>query len=720
MARAIRPVIIFLLTAVWTVAALADVKTFKELAMRQGSVGSYKALVIGIDTYVDPGIEGSAVAVKGARHVADALKSRAGFDVKLLINEEASRVAVMRELRGLSRGMGINDSVVIYYSGSSQMDRAARKAWWLPSDARADDIANWISDGEIQELVNTMKARDVLIFSDAALGDTMFGATHRLSSRRDGDYYVDLFNKRSRWAMISGNICPIAAEGGISLFAQGVASALSSKGPCLTTMEMFSGMKKALRKAGALSPRCRSLRNTGDQGGEFVFLLSDAPAPAVVKKPPRAKPIAAPVAVVKLVPLKHKPKPKRMAADGRLKVSSNIKGADLYINGKKQGTTPVGDIALKVGTHKISLNKEGYLAWNSTVEIERGKERRLSATLKMEPPKKGKLYVKVKPKSAVVRLDGVSFKSGGTVSAGAHTVKVSAPLFESGKAKVVVSSGKDAWVEVFLTPRASFTGEWGHYVYIKPGTFTMGSPSTEARRKEDESSHSVTLTRGFFMQDKEVTVAQWQAFTDDSGYKSEAETAGGAFAMEDYVWTQSREYFWKNPGFAQDGDYPVTGITCADTRAFVKWLNGQGGHTYRLPTEAEWEYAARAGDSAVFSTGACLGSSDANVDANASWGDCPAGAASSGTVSVGTFTPNAWGLYDMHGNVAEWCGDWYGRYPRASVKNPKGPASGTNRVARGGGWATYAYNARSAKREAVNPTRACSEVGMRLVIEVPQ
>lgn len=713
MARAIRSVTIFLLAAVWAVGALADVGSFEELDRRQGGVGSYKALVVGIDTYADPGIQGSAVAVKGARHVAEALKERAGFDVTLLINGEASRAALLRELRGLARGMGINDSVVIYFSGSSQADRGARTAWWFPSDARQDDPATWISGGQIQEAVNTMKARDVLILSDAVLGDNLFGATHRLTKPRTDEEYVDLFNKRSRWAMTSGNTRPVPKGEKISVFAQGVATALSSKDRCISTMEMFTAMKKELRQAGATPPRCRSLRNTGDQGGEFVFLLSGATKPAVAKAPP-AK--AAPVAAVKLAP----PKPKARPVSGHLNVASNIKGADLFINGKKQGKTPVDGIALKAGIHKISLTKEGYLAWNGTVEIERGKARQLTATLKKEPPKKGKLFVTVKPKTAAVRLDGVSFKSGGAVRAGTHTVTVSSPLFQPGEVRVVVSPGKDAWVEVFLTPLPSFTGEWGHFIYLKPGSFRMGSPATEARRKDDEFPHAVTLTRGFFMQDREVTLAQWQAFATASGYKSEAETAGGAYALEDYVWTQSREYSWKNPGFVQDGNHPVTGITHADARAFVLWLNEQGAYTYRLPTEAEWEYAARAGGSAAFSTGDCLGSADANVDANASWGDCPAGDASGGTVPTGSFAPNAWGLYDMHGNVAEWCRDWYGRYPRISAKDPVGPASGTNRVIRGGGWATYAYNARSAKREATDPSRACSEVGMRLVIEVPR
>jgi len=719
MARAMKPAIIFLLLAAWTVAASADVGTFDELDRRNGAVGSYKALVIGIDAYADPGIEASSVAVKGARHVADALRDRAGFDVKLLVDGEASRAAVLRELRGLARGMGINDSVVVYYSGSSTIDNAARQAWWLPSDAVPGDDSTWIADREIQEAVNTMKARDVLILSDAALGDTVFGATHRLAAQRDGSYYVDLFNKRSRWAMISGNTRPVPQGKGMSVFAEGVAKALSSKNRCLSTMEMYSSMKKDLRKAGDKPPRCRSLRNTGDQGGEFVFLLSESSKPAVVKAPPvKAKPtpVPAPVPVVKLSPPKSKPQP----ANGSLQLSSNIKGAELFINGKKQGQTPVSDIVLKAGTHKIRLNKAGYLAWNGTVEIEKGKKRRLTATLKKEPPKKGKLFVTVKPESAVMSLNGEAFKSGLSVDAGTYTVKVTAALYESREVKAQVSPGKDAWVEVFLTPLPTFKGEWGQYVYIKPGSFRMGSPSSEVRRKDDEPPHAVTLTQGYFIQDREVTVAQWERFVSASGYKSEAETAGGAYAMEDYMWRQSREYSWKNPGFAQDENHPVTGITYNDALAFVAWLNGQGQVTYRLPSEAEWEFAARAGETTAFSTGACLGSADANVDANASWGGCPSGSASSGTVAVGAYKPNAWGLYDMHGNVAEWCLDWYGRYPRASAKNPVGPTSGTMRVVRGGGWATYAYNARSAYREATDPARASSELGMRLVIDVPK
>ena len=714
MARAMRISVIFLVLAVWAVVASADVGTFEELDRRHGAVGSYKALVIGIEAYADAGIAGSSVAVSGARRVADALKKEAGFDVKLLVNAEASRAAVLRELRGLARGMGVNDSVVVYYSGSSQVDTAARRAWWLPSDAMLGDKSSWISGREIQAVVNTMKARDVILLSDAALGDNLFGATHRLPSNRDGAYYVDLFNKRSRWAMVSGNTLPVPDGKGVSLFASGIARALATDRRCLSTMEMYSSMKKGLRKAGEMLPRCRSLRNTGDQGGEFVFLLTEVKPNPVAKVP--VKPVVVPV--VKLDP--PKPKPRPQATSGHLDVTSNIRGAELFVNGKKKGQTPMQGIVLKAGTHKIRLNKDGYLAWNGSVKVERGKGQRLVATLKKAPSPKGKLFVSVKPAKAVVRLGGSVIQSGVALDPGTYTLKVSSPLHTPRVVKALVTAGKDAWVEVILKPVPDFKGDWGRFVLIKPGSFRMGSPSTEARRKDDESSHAVTLSRGFFMQSREVTVSQWEQFVAATGYKNEAETAGGAFAMEDYVWRQSREYSWQNPGFSQGKNHPVTGVTYRDVLAFLKWVNGSSPYTYRLPTESEWEYAARAGQGDAFFTGPCLESSQANVDANIRWGDCPVGSASSGTVAVGSFPPNAWGLFDMHGNVGEWCQDWYGRYPAASAKNPTGPDSGTNRVARGGGWATYAYNSRSAHREAMDPTRASSDVGFRLVINVPR
>ena len=165
------------------------------------------------------------------------------------------------------------------------------------------------------------------------------------------------------------------------------------------------------------------------------------------------------------------------------------------------------------------------------------------------------------------------------------------------------------------------------FVYIKPGSFLMGSPSDETGRSADETQHRVTLTKGFYMQTTEVTQGQWQT------------------VME------------KKPAYFQDcGDLcPVESVSWDDVQKFIDILNQRPGtHRYRLPTEAEWEYAARAG-----TTGSFAGSSVDNV----AWHRDNSG---DRTHPVGMKAPNAWNLYDMHGNVSEWVQDWYEEYPAGS------------------------------------------------------
>lgn len=723
MTKAVKSILLFLVLAAWGGAAVAQVTELDKLNRRYGAVGSYRALVVGIDVYSDAGIQSSGAAVAGARDVASALAAKAGCEVRTLFGAAATKEAILRELRVLSRAMGVGDNVVLFFSGTSKRGDTRNEGWWLPSDAALGDPETWISSELLCETINTMKVKDVLVFSDAYLADGVFGASHRLPAQRDDSYYLTLFNKRSRWGVTSGNLMPKPYKGGGSLFARTVAKGLGEASSCLTTMEMMGPHVKALRSEADLAPRCRSLRNTGDQGGEFVFLLENevkkakvAAAPKKVVPKPAPKPAPAPVPKVTL----EAPKPKPIPKKGTLHVAANVRGARVLVDGRLVGETPVKGITLGVGKHKVRIRKDGYLAWAENVTISGGKKRRITASLKKEPPKTGKVFLTLKPAKAKVLLDGKPFKSGSTVKVGSHTLKVSSTLYASKTLPVEVSSGGEARVEVYLQPVKVYKGDWGRYVYVAPGDYRMGSPSSEPRRKADEEPHPVSLKRGFYIQDREVTVSQWQRFVASTGYKTEAESKGGAYALEDFLWNKSGEYTWKNPGFTQGGDHPVTCITYADALAFIDWLNGLGSFRYRLPTEAEWEFAARAGSGDAFSTGSCISSEHANINGNVSWGGCPPSSAPEGTVPVGRFAPNPWGLYDMHGNVAEWCRDWYAPYPTGSTADPLGPSSGNLRVVRGGGWATYAYNARSAHRGGKAPDAAYSEVGMRLVMELPQ
>ena len=254
------------------------------------------------------------------------------------------------------------------------------------------------------------------------------------------------------------------------------------------------------------------------------------------------------------------------------------------------------------------------------------------------------------------------------------------------------------------------------FVYIPPGEFMMGSPVDEkGRNKDEETPHKVTLTRGFYMQTTEVTVGQWRAFSQATGYRSDAETKGGAKTMKDNEWQVREGRYWDSPGFEQADDYPVTCISWKDAQAFAEWLSTKEGKPYRLPFEAEWEYACRAGTTSRFGWGNKTDCSKANF--GNSWTNECKRKESIRTVKVAGYSPNAWGLYDMVGNVWEWCQDWYGKYPDGHVTDPQGASSGERRVVRGGSWWSYSRYCRSAARGWCGPEDRWFTLGFRLVRE---
>lgn len=163
-------------------------------------------------------------------------------------------------------------------------------------------------------------------------------------------------------------------------------------------------------------------------------------------------------------------------------------------------------------------------------------------------------------------------------------------------------------------------------------------------------------------------------------------------------------------------DCPVGMVSWNDVQGFITELNKRGEGTYRLPTEAEWEYAARAGTTTPFNTGNCLFTDQANYAGNFPLAGCPSGVYRGKTVAVASFAPNAWGLYDMHGNVWEWVQDWCGNYPISAVTDPTGPSTGSDRVRRGGGYTGLARICRSAFRISSSPGSRGSGIGFRLVL----
>ena len=293
-------------------------------------------------------------------------------------------------------------------------------------------------------------------------------------------------------------------------------------------------------------------------------------------------------------------------------------------------------------------------------------------------------------------------------------------------------------------------------VRVPAGEFMMGhaeSPEAWARdfpayppdrfaKLFDESPvHKVRITRPFYLGQHEVTVGQFRRFLQLSGHVPESVQDGtGGYGYNpaydpattprgDAFEGRDPRYSWTNPGFAQTDEHPVLNVTWNDAVAMAAWLSRTEGRRYRLPTEAEWEYACRAGSRTRYPNGndpqrLTEIANTFDTDSAVNWSRWSGFAlrGSDGfafTAPVGRFAPNAWGLHDMLGNAWEWVADWHADdyYAQSPVDDPQGPATGDVRVRRGGSWHTWSLYARCGYRNWNAPSTRYTLVGMRLLLE---
>ena len=224
--------------------------------------------------------------------------------------------------------------------------------------------------------------------------------------------------------------------------------------------------------------------------------------------------------------------------------------------------------------------------------------------------------------------------------------------------------------------------------WIKPGRFLMGSPESEKGRDNDERQHEVVLSSGFWLADTTVTQALWKAVMGD------------------------------NPSDFKGMERPVENITWEDVQRFIETLNKTNDdHRFRLPTEAEWEYACRAGTLTPFSFGENISTEQANYNGNYPYAGSEEGMYREETLDVKALPCNDWGLYQMHGNVWEMCSDWFGEYSGEAQIDPQGTPAGEARVIRGGSWIARARRVRSAYRGNWKPDECGGITGFRLVFD---
>jgi len=664
--------------------------------------GESYALVIGINDYTEgwPRLSG---AVNDAKLVAKEL-SQKGFNVTLKTNLDSKTLKQTFEEFFILKGNDPQTRLFVWFAGHGHTLHG--EGFLIPTDAPlphkgAQFRLKALSMRRFGEYVRLAQSKHVLAVFDSCFSGTIFD-TQRTAPPPAITRATTL---PVRQFLTSGDTDQKVSDDGRfrKLFIRAIRDeerADYNQDGYVTGSELGLFLTDRVTNLTQCrqTPRYGKLRDEDYDRGDFVFLL--ASSGAVIEKP---------------APIPSK---------AYLSVDSNVSGAKVLVDGYIVGSTDLSNVEVSSGEHQIVIKKDGYKPYFKTIGFKKGRTRDLYVVLDLKTPLKGRLYVNTKPKDTRVRILNIvpKFYQGISLDAGRYHVEVSAEGHDKQKMWISLTAGQDKTLDIHLNRKGQYkavasqgqkiTNSLGmEFVYIAPGTFIMGSPSNEPGRGLDENQHRVTLTKGFYMQTTEVTQGQWKA-----------------------VMGNNPSYF-KNCG----DDYPVEQVSWYDVQDFIRKLNQRESRDrYRLPSEAEWEYAARAGSTTAFANGGISEEGcgfDSNLDTMgwycgnsrvsysfcfdaSGWG----GPKCAGTHSVAQKQPNAWGLYDMHGNVSEWVQDLHGDYPSGALTDPTGPSSGSgHRMVRGGSWGYNASYCRSAHRywyrpDHRQPMGSC--LGFRLVKKI--
>jgi TRAP transporter TAXI family solute receptor len=267
----------FLLVAIGSINVFANrtISAISDLDHEKGKIGTYRALVIGIQNYQDPRINDLDTPLNDARQMSDILKSKYGFKVDRLLDQEATRKAIYNALRNLSNIAKPEDSILIYYAGHGDLDRTYNDGWWIPVDAKGGEPDTYLDNIHIQRAMAKMKARHVLLISDSCYSGTLFGQTRSIPNVIDDKYYLNLYNEKSRWGITSGNKTPVSdtGSGGHSIFAYQLIKELQNNTkPYISAQELYTNIAPIIANNSEQQPICKPIIGTGDMGGQFIFV----------------------------------------------------------------------------------------------------------------------------------------------------------------------------------------------------------------------------------------------------------------------------------------------------------------------------------------------------------------------------------------------------------------------------------------------------------------
>ena len=368
--------------------------------------------------------------------------------------------------------------------------------------------------------------------------------------------------------------------------------------------------------------------------------------------------------------------------NGVLSIMSAPGNAEVWLDGENIGLTPIYLPQILIGSHTLKLSKSGCSDWTGNVNVAEGQIAEINATLQSGAP----VTFTSNVSGAQLYLDGVLLgPANGTydVAFGSHTIVCKASGKKDLTKNITISQtdiNRTVDCRFGATPKTiKVKGVSFDMIKVEGGTFTMGATSEQGGYAENDENpaHQVTLS-DYYIGETEVTQALWQAVMGS------------------------------NPSSFKGNSNPVESVSWDACQEFIRKLNSLTGRTFRLPTEAEWEFAARGGNE---SKGYKYSGSN-SID-NVAWYTSNS---SSKTHAVKNKSPNELGIYDMSGNVLEWCQDWYGFYSSNAQTNPKGPLGGFDRVLRGGDWSILAGYCRVSRRSCYSPGYGYDYIGLRLVL----
>ena len=716
--------------------------------------GTNWALLIGISRYADwKSLQYPVSDVQAFRQI---ILERYAFQpehVVELYDEQATKRCVIQALETLPDRLAASDSLLIYYSGHGYKNRRTGVGYWIPHDAGRDHWArlNWINNSDVRGVIASLKCRHLLLISDSCFSGDILHLSKGENVDHGSAYYLNAWRYPARQALTAGASEQVPDK---SWFAFHMRRYLETNTqPYVDPEDIHAYVKRGVRDN---VPLLGSFRDAGHvSGGSYLFFLRRAKGPG---------PLIAPRV-------------------GALELSCNVDRAAVFVDDQPIGAVQGGvlrkaDVA--VGKRMVAVRMEGYKEWASEVEVRQGQTASLDARLD-KTPDAAKLTIRSEPPGAEIFFSAMDKSYGRTpttftAKAGTYHVILRFADGRTWRDRVTIEGPGDDKEVVGVLPKQEAVGPSGktwtnpkdgsEMIFVPAGKFKMGSNDGESDEKPVEEisvGSSRRRLKVFQLKDgrtirgvqmgssgdmtfiKTASGLRETVLTSDIatvegakdgliGEKSAHDVDVGGFYIGKYEVTNRRfkKFVDANPQWAKgkidkkyhDGDYlkhwngdsypsdksdhPVVYVSWFAARAYCEWAGG------RLPTEAEWEYACRAGSTTEY----CFGDSDSQLGEYA-WYSSNSG---SSTHPVGQKKPNQWGIYDMHGNVWEWCSSMYKPYPyKADDGREDLNDTSSSRVLRGGGWG-YAGGVccRSARRFYYSPAY-CScyfygRCGLRLCV----